>query len=73
MTILTKNSITVTTLVDLEKAFEFDERYIDIAEREIFFDIIRNDERFIALMKQPKKNNTFGVLTNSQNWTLHGA
>jgi hypothetical protein len=55
MTILTKNSITVTTLVDLEKAFEFDERYIDIAEREIFFDIIRNDERFIALMKQPKK------------------
>ncbi len=72
MTILTKNSITVTTLVDLEKAFEFDERYIDIAEREIFFDIIRNDERFIALMKQPKKF-TFGVLTNSQNWTLHGA
>jgi tetratricopeptide (TPR) repeat protein len=42
-------------LADLEKAFEFDERYFDMAEREIFSDKIRKDERFIALMKQPKK------------------
>jgi tetratricopeptide (TPR) repeat protein len=42
-------------LADLEKAFEFDKRYIDTAEQEIFFDGIRNDERFIALMKKSKK------------------